>query len=68
MSDINGKGYGDKHDWERYGTVPCGGRYNRVTLFKCNKCHQTFSHYHNLEPDIFDEMRKSNITEECEIK
>ncbi len=66
MSAINGKGYGDSHDWENMGTDQhCEPQY-RSTLFICKKCKDGFRHYYHKTPNIYDAIKNSNIKEECE--
>ena len=52
MSDIQGQGYGDKHDW-RYVTTTAG----RCSHYVCRKCGEIFYHHYPSEPDIFTAMR-----------
>ena len=67
MSDINGNGYGDAHDWERVYTHQWGywGGAARSD-YKCRNCHELFSHHYHAIKDIFDAMKHENIKEICE--
>ena len=68
MSEITGKGYGDKHDWKCPGTEQNPFPESRSTLFTCEKCNEYFRHYYHVIPDIFEAMKENNINELCEIK
>jgi hypothetical protein len=65
MSDINGKGYGDKHNWKNLGTEQHPIPEYRTTLFKCKKCHIFFYHHYNIIDNIFDAMRDFGVKEDC---
>lgn len=67
MSDIFGEGYGSKHTWKRISTAQVGSAPNnqRFTSYKCKVCSQTFKHYYNLIPDIFEAMELEAVTDSC---
>jgi len=65
MSDITGKGYGDKHNWIDKGTEQNYHPASRSTLFSCKDCDAAFRHYYHLTPDIHQAMRECGIKEEC---
>lgn len=61
MSDINGQGYGDVHEWEAK-DQPYGQRW---TEYNCTVCKDHFRHYYNEIPDIFEAMRHCGVKETC---
>ena len=65
MSDITGKGYGDKHDWKCHGTEQMSSPKDRSTLYECKKCSEKFRHYYHSTSDIHEAMRERGIKEEC---
>jgi hypothetical protein len=65
VSDIDGKGYGDKHDWRCRGTEQHSIPEYRSTFFSCKNCGENFRHYYHRTPDIFEQMKKSLVSEEC---
>jgi hypothetical protein len=66
MSDINGSGYGDKHDWERLDTAQVGSWGRKSTMYRCRKCLIIFYHYYDEIPDIFKAMENQDIPENCQ--
>ena len=60
MSDINGKGHGDAHDW-RAGFTPA----SRQTPYTCRVCGAKFWHDYNHVPNIFDAMKRGGVPLEC---
>jgi len=62
MSDINGTGYGSKHDWQRGYTSP-----DRLTRYKCTSCGEKFNHAYDKIPDIFDAMKSTGVPEHCQV-
>jgi len=66
MSDINGDGYGYKHDWERGPTAQVGSDWRKKsTFYTCRKCAVSFNHYYDVTPYIFDAIREADVPEEC---
>lgn len=59
-SDIQGGGYGSKHQW-RHSHTSAG----RQTLYICRDCDVHFWHDYPNEPGIFTAMKKCGIPEEC---
>ena len=53
MSDINGSGYGDAHDW-RYVLTTAG----RSSKYVCRRCGEIFYHHYPSVPDIFKAMKE----------
>ena len=68
MTDINGKGYGDLHDWKCIGTEQMQFPRDRSTLFVCNRCGYIFTHWYHITENIHDAMKESGIKEICEGK
>ncbi len=67
MSEIRGKGYGDKHDWKDLGTEQSSIPSHRSTLYHCQKCNIFFRHYYHVIPCVFEAMKVNEIKEECEM-
>ncbi len=65
MSDLNGAGFGDKHDWHRGDTEQSPWPQSRSTLWSCRACKQVFRHYYHTISDIHAAMKQAGITEEC---
>ena len=65
MSDINGKGHGDKHDWKRMYTPQVGSYGIKYTEYKCMDCGSNFSHYYDRVPDIFLAMKQAEVPLTC---
>jgi len=65
MSEIRGKGYGDKHNWKNLRTEQSSIPSHRSTLYQCQKCNIFFRHWYHVIPDIFEAMKTSNKKEEC---
>jgi hypothetical protein len=65
MSDINGQGHGDKHNWEHKGTEQMQLPQYRSTLYVCRDCKIHFRHWYNVTPDIFEDMLQRGIPDEC---
>ncbi len=65
MSDIRGKGHGDKHHWTRISTLQRDRPEDRMTLFQCSNCKKDFWHRYHIIPNIFEAMREWGVTEEC---
>ena len=67
MSNIFGQGYGDKHDWVRGETAQVGSLdFLKNTQYSCRKCSAEFAHYYDNTPDIFEAIRVSGVSEECQ--
>lgn len=75
-SAILGKGYGDKHNWQRiqtYRVVPSENLHlstqamlaKKGTEYKCRVCGQFFVHRYDLVGNIFKAMKEAGITETC---
>lgn len=60
MSDIKGVGWGSAHDWERVESTP-----DKSTLYVCRKCPESFRHFYDYTPDIFEAMRDLAVNQEC---
>lgn len=65
MSDINGKGYGDSHDWAKLVTAQVQSWGRKETLYKCRRCDVLFSHFYDETPDIFEAIEKAGVQDEC---
>ncbi len=65
MSDIHGNGYGKNHAWKRGDTEQHHLPEYRSTFFSCENCGENFRHYYHVTPDIFEQMKKRNVSEEC---
>lgn len=65
MSDIYGKGYGDKHDWKRGYTPQVGSWDTKSTSYRCGVCGEKFTHFYDAIPDIFQAMQHQNVNAEC---
>ena len=65
MSDINGNGYGSSHDWERLWSNTTNSRQKKATHYKCRKCGATFSHFYDIEPNIFKAMELAGVSKDC---
>lgn len=66
MSEINGSGYGDKHDWKCVATPQGLPFIERHTFWECKKCGYRFSHFYNYTKDIFLAMKEFEVPEECD--
>ena len=67
MSAITGKGYGDQHSWQNRGTEQINSpKEFRSTFYVCAKYNEHFRHYYHITPDIFEEMRKRGVKEDCQ--
>lgn len=66
-SCLHGEGHGSKHVWQNLGsaTVRNGDRQKKHTLYQCGVCQQTFKHFYDLDPDIFQAMKHAEIPESC---
>jgi hypothetical protein len=64
-SEIYGNGYGSKHCWVR-GYTPQGvdSIYEKYTQYSC-KCGESFCHYYDLVPNIFETMKTAGVKEDC---
>jgi len=62
MSDINGTGYGSKHNWRR-GATSSG----KCTEYRCRSCGYPFWHYYDRVPDIFSAMKREKVPEHCQV-
>lgn len=65
MSDINGNGYGDKHDWERGETEHNPIPEKRSTWYRCRKCGEPFRHWYHMVKDIHEAMELFEVIEDC---
>lgn len=71
MSDINGKGYGDTHDWENIGSHGLNSIHMEcLTEYQCKKCNAYFRHFYKRpgKENIFEAMQlwnDSNGIGEC---
>jgi nitrate reductase cytochrome c-type subunit len=65
MSQIRGNGHGDKHDWERKETEQNIFSELRSTRYWCRKCNIMFYHFYHVVPNIFEQMEKSDVPEDC---
>lgn len=63
MSDINGQGYGDDHNWKCLGTSPF-----KVTEYRCEDCTAFFRHCYDDIPNIFDALRFTGMSDKCPMK
>jgi len=72
MSDINGSGYGDVHDWvakETFQWAELGFKSGAAqTAYQCKRCGEYFIHYYHIEPDIFYAMEKASVSDKCIMK
>lgn len=65
-SDIIGTGYGDCHTWKKIGTAQFNYSnyypepYEKFTKYRCLNCNVYFSHYYDLERNIFKAMERSS--------
>jgi hypothetical protein len=68
MSDINGTGYGDKHNWFRLATHGRDSIHMEcLTEYECIDCKAYFRHFYNRpgQDDIFEAMRLLGVKEVC---
>lgn len=59
MSAIQGKGWGESHDWQRGETVM------RITVYQCRACKVVFHHAYAVIPGIHEAMHHQGIPNEC---
>ena len=62
MSDIHGDGYGSAHNWKRGYTG-----YTRATEYQCGSCGANFRHAYDSIPNIFEAMKRCNVSEFCTV-
>jgi len=69
MSDINGSGYGDSHNWQRGDSLQWGNMglpsSAAQTKYTCKDCGESFCHHYNITPNIFQAMEDSGISDVC---
>lgn len=67
MSAIRGNGYGEAHAWRNVFSPAVGSApaFCKFTRYECRDCCAVFNHYYDIDTDIFDAMRKSNVPETC---
>lgn len=66
-SAINGNGYGSVHIWVRRGTDQVGSASAsmKASHYRCSACGETFSHYYDLQGDIFKAMQEEGVSATC---
>lgn len=64
MSEINGRGHGDSHEWVM------GYQYqgDRSTPYKCKNCHIEFRHWYNMTPNIWEAIKNCGIPDKCQAQ
>lgn len=66
MSDLNGNGFGDSHNWKNLGCRQWGTRGGpAVGYWECKDCGQRFEHYYHETPNIHDAMREQKVMDFC---
>lgn len=66
-SAIYGTGYGSIHCWIKKGTAQVGSVSGdaKQTWYECKVCQVRFTHYYDVDADIFHAMKQANIAETC---
>lgn len=67
MSDLNGEGFGDSHNWENQGvTIHGPGDGNKFSEWECKLCNAYFRHFYDRdEESIFEIIKRWNIPDKC---
>jgi hypothetical protein len=66
MSAIRGEGTGSTHTWAHVWTAQVGSNAPlKRSVYKCEKCGRTFTHWYDLVPDIFDAMNREGVEDPC---
>ena len=60
MSHINGKEFGDSHNWEYRGQT---GTHN--TSYGCKECGEHFAHNYHVIDDIFEAIKVAGVPDKC---
>ncbi len=70
MTQVCGKGYGDKHDWREEGSLQWSAANlpsdSANTRYRCVRCMVEFRHYYHVEPNIFEAMKEAGVPENCQ--
>lgn len=66
MSEVNGAGYGDSHNWVHIHTNNWGATGGTAwSFYSCQDCQQRFVHYYHIQKDIFKAIQECNVTDKC---
>lgn len=68
-SDIAGDGYGSDHTWKKtYTRQGVNASNQKFSNYVCKDCDVKFTHYYDLQPNIFKAMEMNRIPQMCFAK